>query len=185
MWPLITLSIISLAVIIDRIFFLIRFKLNSDTFQNARFIMHLSQNKLKEAFQIIQATKDPILRAAFESDTNNKNSFLISYQYNASKLLRSIRRGLGILDTAITLAPLLGLLGTVLGLVNAFSSLGVNQISAPIAITGGISEALLATGYGLATAIVCLIPFNILSDLEIKVRELLEEVGSAIEKTLE
>ena len=184
MWPLLILSIISMAVIIDRIIFYIKFVIQSDNFQTSRFILQITENKTNEAFQIIQSTKDPVLRAAFESDINSKNSFQISFQHNAANLLASIRRGLGVLDTAITLAPLLGLLGTVIGLINAFSSLGINQISAPVAITGGISEALLATAYGLAIAIICLIPFNLISELENKIREKLEEVGTAIEKVL-
>ena len=68
-------------------------------------------------------------------------------------------RGLWILDTAVTLAPLLGLLGTIIGMFNAFQILG-NPDTAPTAITGHVAEALVATATGLAIAIVGLVFFN-------------------------
>ncbi len=71
-------------------------------------------------------------------------------------------RSLWVLDTIITLAPLLGLFGTILGMFNAFSVLGDGQ-SAAMEITGGIAEALLATASGLVVAMVGLIFFNSLN----------------------
>lgn len=183
-WPLLALSIISLSVILERFFFYLKFKFQKNSFQHERFIKLISANQLKDAFQLIQSSKDPLLKSVFESDLTNKTSFQISFHHHATLLLNSIKRGQGIIDTAITLAPLLGLLGTVIGLINAFSSIGADQITAPIAITGGISEALLATAYGLAIAIVCLIPFNILVNLESRTKEELEELGTAIESHL-
>lgn len=68
-------------------------------------------------------------------------------------------RGLWILDTTVTMAPLLGLLGTIIGMFNAFQILG-NPDTAPTAITGHVAEALVATATGLAIAIVGLVLFN-------------------------
>ena len=184
MWPLLLISVISLSVAIERLIFAIRFKLQRDVFQEQRFLTLISTKKIQDAFQLIQSSQDPLLKAIFESDTSSKNSFQISFQREAKNLINYAKRGLPILDTAITLAPLLGLLGTVLGLINAFSSIGADQITAPIAITGGISEALLATAYGLGVAIVSLIPFNLISDIELKLTEQLEQLGSAIELNL-
>ena len=70
-----------------------------------------------------------------------------------------IDRSLWMLDTIVTLAPLLGLLGTIIGMFNAFQILG-NAGSAPTQITGGVAEALVATASGLFIAIVGLVCFN-------------------------
>jgi biopolymer transport protein ExbB len=73
----------------------------------------------------------------------------------------SIDRSLWMLDTAVTLSPLLGLLGTIIGMFNAFQVLG-NPGTAPTEITGGVAEALIATAAGLLIAIVGLVFFNAL-----------------------
>ncbi len=74
-----------------------------------------------------------------------------------------IDRYLWILDTIVTMAPLLGLLGTILGMFNAFQILG-DAGSAPTKVTGGVAEALLATAFGLVIAIIGLFFFNALNN---------------------
>jgi biopolymer transport protein ExbB len=86
---------------------------------------------------------------------------------------RMLNRRLIVLDTIVTLAPLLGLLGTVLGMISAFKIISVSGTSHPAGITGGVAEALIATATGLAIAIFCLIGYNWCRD---KVRQVLEEI---------
>ncbi|OIQ94503.1 biopolymer transport protein ExbB [mine drainage metagenome] len=74
-----------------------------------------------------------------------------------------IDRGVWLLDTIVTLAPLLGLLGTIIGMFNAFQILG-QAGSAPTQVTGGIAEALVATAFGLLIAILGLVAFNNLTE---------------------
>ena len=83
-------------------------------------------------------------------------------------------RHLGVLDTIITIAPLLGLLGTVTGMIKSFNVVGSAQgLNNPNAITGGVAEALLATATGLAIAIVTLIGYNYLTE---KVKEIIADM---------
>ena len=84
-----------------------------------------------------------------------------------------LNRRLTVLDTIVTLAPLLGLLGTVLGMISAFHIISVSGTSHPAGITGGVAEALITTGTGLAIAIFTLIGYNWCRD---KVRHVTEEV---------
>ncbi len=86
---------------------------------------------------------------------------------------RALNRRLIVLDTVVTLAPLLGLLGTVLGMISAFRIISVNGTDHPAGITGGVAEALIATASGLAIAIVCLIGYNWCRD---KVRQVTDEI---------
>ena len=88
------------------------------------------------------------------------------------------------LDTIITLAPLLGLLGTVTGLIRSFGLLGAQELDAPAAITGGIAEALIATAFGLAIAIVALIPFNYLNARLEEARHEIEDASTHLELLL-
>jgi biopolymer transport protein ExbB len=89
-----------------------------------------------------------------------------------------------VLDTVITLAPLLGLLGTVTGLIKAFGLLGDQELAAPAALTGGIAEALIATAFGLVIAVVALVPFNYLNAKLEAARLELEDTGSQVELIL-
>jgi flagellar motor component MotA len=85
-----------------------------------------------------------------------------------------------VLDTVITLAPLLGLLGTVTGMMGSFSIIG-GEFSAPGAITGGIAEALIATAFGLGIAITALLPFNFLNSRLDEARHEIESAATQLE----
>jgi biopolymer transport protein ExbB len=74
--------------------------------------------------------------------------------------LSLMRRGLPALDTIITLAPLLGLLGTIIGLINSFNIMAISGLCEPHAVTGGVAEALVCTATGITVAVVTIIPYN-------------------------
>jgi len=89
-------------------------------------------------------------------------------------------RFLTVMDTLVTLAPLLGLLGTVTGLMRAFLSVGSAELSVT-AVTGGIGEALIATACGLGIAIFSLIPFNFFTAKVGRLQFELETAASNVE----
>lgn len=76
--------------------------------------------------------------------------------------IERMKRGLDILDTIITMAPLLGILGTVLGIIDSFDLLGHSGIEDPKAVSGGIAQALITTAAGLTVALMTMVPFNYL-----------------------
>lgn len=88
------------------------------------------------------------------------------------------------LDTAITLSPLLGLLGTVTGMIAAFGVLSTTGMNQPNAITGGVAEAMIATAVGLGIAIATLAPCNYFSAKVERAAEAMERCGSCIEQAL-
>jgi biopolymer transport protein ExbB len=78
----------------------------------------------------------------------------------ASDEIKRMRRYLGVLDTMITVAPLLGIFGTVIGIIMSFELLGAGGIEHPQAVTAGIAQALITTASGLGIAILSVFPYN-------------------------
>lgn len=97
---------------------------------------------------------------------------------------RVLNKRLAVLDTIVTLAPLLGLLGTVLGMISSFRIISVSGTSHPAGITGGVAQALIATASGLAIAIFSLIGYNWCRDKLRQVNEEIELRGTQLEHLL-
>jgi biopolymer transport protein ExbB len=131
-----------------------------------------------------RSATDPVARSLAHALEHREQSFAGAMLRSANLELKRFNRGLSVLDTAVTLAPLLGLLGTVTGMIHAFGLLGGHELEAPAAITGGIAEALIATAFGLSIAIVALVPFNYLNATLEEVRHDLEDAASRIELLL-
>ena len=92
-----------------------------------------------------------------------------------------LKKRLTILDTIITLAPLLGLLGTITGMISSFGIMSEAGLGQPHAVTGGVAEALIATAAGLLIAILSLVPYNYFSNRAERELEEIEYYGSRLE----
>jgi biopolymer transport protein ExbB len=97
-----------------------------------------------------------ILAEGLKYSYNNSHSLENVLSGAASLAVADLRERLGFLDTIVTLAPLLGLLGTVIGMISSFSIMNV-RTGQPLAITGGVGEALVATATGLCVAVLALV----------------------------
>jgi biopolymer transport protein ExbB len=184
MWPLLILSIVSLTVILERIAFLISVSANRNPFLVDEILSEVERGNMKAAIALGHATKDCVGRPLIDALTHRNTSFTAALLHAASIELKHFNRGLSILDTTITLAPLLGLLGTVTGMIHAFGLLDTQELSAPVAITGGIAQALIATAFGLSIAILALIPFNFLNSRAEQARHEIEDAGTRLELLL-
>ena len=105
-------------------------------------------------------------------------------QVQAGEELERAGRFLPVLDTTITLAPLLGLLGTVTGIMKAFQVVGESDLAIK-GVSGGISEALIATACGLAIAIISLLPFNYFQRRAARLRFEIETNATNLELMIE
>lgn len=103
----------------------------------------------RDAKELGELLATPMRRARNYMALENRLQDVIGY------VDERLKRGLGWLSMIVTMAPLLGLLGTVLGMIRAFAVVG-GDIGAPTVITGGVSEALIATATGLTVAIIAL-----------------------------
>ena len=98
--------------------------------------------------------------------------------------LANMKRGMSALETIITLAPLLGLLGTIIGMIDSFGIMADQGIGQPHAVTGGVAEALICTAAGVFVAVLALVPYNyFLSRIE-QQTELIEYYATRIESAL-
>jgi biopolymer transport protein ExbB len=181
MWPLLALSVVVLSVVIERFLFILIERKNRDERLVGEILAQIEKGHLDQASRIGGESKDFVARALTYALAHREKSFSEAMLRAANWELKRFHRGLTFLDTAITLAPLLGLLGTVTGMIRSFDMLGGSELGAPSAITGGIAEALIATAYGLGIAITGLLPFNYLNSREEEARLEMQDAASHIE----
>lgn len=93
---------------------------------------------------------------------------------------RTLSRGLWILETIVTAAPLMGLLGTITGMMQAFKVIGGSGLVAPTQVTSGVAEALIATALGLLIAIFALFGFNFFARVQSQALDRMERLGSRL-----
>jgi biopolymer transport protein ExbB len=98
----------------------------------------------------------------------------------AQLIEKALSRGLWVLETVVTAAPLLGLLGTIAGMMNAFSIISGKGLVEPAAITGGVAQALIATAMGICIALVALFVFNFFSRLQSQTLDEMERLGTRL-----
>jgi len=159
MWPILATFFLALCTILDRSIWWLRLKssLNLITQKNAHEA--IGTGNFTTAWKLTENSSDPYLQNLTEGMTHAHTSMLAAMQLHATHLIEKAEARMWVISTLITLAPLLGLLGTVVGIMGSFSSIGGDQLAAS-KVSGGISEALIATAAGIAIAILCLLPYN-------------------------
>jgi biopolymer transport protein ExbB len=159
MWPILAVSITAIAVVLERIFWWLFRWMRRDPKRIEKVFTAIETGDIAEASRLSRGSRDPVLRMIWNGLNHQHASLQGALQVAAGIEIKRAGRFLVVMDTLVTLAPLLGLLGTITGLMRSFSFLG-NEELAVQAVTGGIAEALIATAAGLGIAIFSLIPFN-------------------------
>lgn len=181
MWPILVASLVALTVVIERMVFVIMVKIHRQPKRVSEILMQVERGDFDGALKTGTGCRDYVARTVTYALEHRDKSVSDALLRAANWELKRFNRGLTVLDTIITLAPLLGLLGTVTGMIHSFSLLGGEELGAPQAITGGIAEALIATAAGLGVAILALIPFNYLNSQLEEARHDLEDAASHLE----
>lgn len=177
MWPILITGIVAVAVVGERIFWWWRESQKRDPQTLEKLFAALENGDFREASRLSKDSKDPIIRMIWHGMNHFHSSMVGALQVAAGAEMQKAGRFLTVMDTLVTLAPLLGLLGTVSGIFRTFLSIGSATVEGATGqITGGIGEALIATMCGLAIAILALIPFNYFTR---KVAQLQFELESA------
>lgn len=160
MWPLLICSVIALAVIMERTFFWIRESTRRDPRLVDEVLALAERDQYDEIRQRVQGKRDYVVRVLISGILHRSFSLTTAMEMAAENELRRMRRGLSVLDTLVTLSPMLGILGTVTGIIKAFDLLGTSGFQDPRVVTVGVAEALMTTAAGLVIALPCLVAYN-------------------------
>jgi biopolymer transport protein ExbB len=185
MLPLLGLSILAIALILERLLFWFRLVRRQD--KVVRDVLALYRRSTKAAIQKLQQNSDlPIARiflAALELDYATPDDFRLALESAAQAEIPLLKRFNTVFETVIGVSPLLGLLGTILGLITAFASLRIGDLGggASVNVSAGISEALVSTASGLIVAIVTLLFANLFRGLYQRQIALIQEYGGQLE----
>ncbi|MBD2652826.1 MotA/TolQ/ExbB proton channel family protein [Synechocystis sp. FACHB-383] len=185
MWPLILLSVLSVSTIIERLWFWGQILLKSS--QTASRILDTAARDWDTAIRVAQDNRRfPIakyLLAPLRLPHPDPEVFHLALESAADDQLALMRRGDKILEAIIALAPLLGLLGTVLGLIQSLSSIQISDLgtASTAGVTLGIGESLISTATGLIVAIVSLAFYRLFQGLWFNQMRVFRKAGSELE----
>jgi len=181
MWPLLICSFVSLTVVIERAMFWVMLRRRSNgTLLNE--IMALCESGDWEAIRLRTAgTRDYAIKVIITGILHRDFSMTKAMESAAADQVKRMRRFMGVLDTMITVAPLLGIFGTVTGIIQSFEALGTTGIERPAAVTAGIAQALITTAAGLGIAIPSVILYNFFDSLCERAALRIEKYATSLE----
>ena len=185
MWPILALSVTTLACTLERARFW--FKLLSEEEPIAHQVIEAARVDLNKAAAIANNAKNlPIgrfLLAPLKLKQPTPETFRLALEAAGDKEFVRMRQGEKLLETVVAIAPLLGLLGTVTGLIATFNNLNIGNVNEnnASAAAAGIGEALITTAAGMIVAIMALVFFRIFVTLQAKQVDYFAEVGSELE----
>ncbi|MFN6518484.1 MAG: MotA/TolQ/ExbB proton channel family protein [Nostoc sp. CreGUA01] len=186
MWPLLGFSVLGVALIIERMRFWIRINKRQNRVVRDVLNLYRLDNVVGAMDKLRQNADLPLARiflAALELEEPNPEEFRLALESESQAEIPVLKRFQNIFETIISLAPLLGLLGTVLGLIASFASLNLGDVggSKTAGVTSGISEALVSTASGLIVAIFILLFANTFRGLYQRQIALIQEYGGQLE----
>ncbi len=184
MWPILITSIVAVTVLLERIVFWVRQSNLRESAKVEKTFTAVESGDVKGASAIARTSQDPRLRTIWHGLNHSHSTMQSALQVASGLELQRASRFLGVMDTIITLAPLLGLLGTVTGIMGAFNAVGQNGLD-PASVSSGIGEALIATACGLSIAMGTLIPYNFFTARVERLKFELETASTNLEVMIE
>jgi biopolymer transport protein ExbB len=160
MYPLLACSLVSLTVIVERALFWVQEKRRADDLLVNEVLELARLQKYEEIKVRTKRAADYVVKVLVCGLVHREYSLSKAMEMAAMEEIKRMKRYLPVLDTLITAAPLLGILGTVIGIIHSFDMLGTAGIHEPQAVTTGIAQALITTAAGLFIAIFTLFPYN-------------------------
>ena len=185
MWPILIVSFVGVTVAIERSLFIWRETSSREPEVVEKMLEHVEQGDVESAIALGKKSKDYLARILCYALTHRDQSLSNGFIRASNQELQRFQQGVAVLDTVITAAPLLGLLGTVTGMMRTFGEMtGGDLAAAANSMMGGIAEALIATACGIFIAILGLLPFNILNSRAEQAKHEISDVSNALELIL-
>ena len=181
MLPIILCSLVALAIILERGWFF--YQLPSAE-KADEMIALVTQGKFDDAISLSEQTPHPVLRVLASGIRSRASAPEKAMEATGVVEVSRMKRGFPSLDTIITLSPLLGLLGTIIGMIDSFGIMAIEGIGSPHAVTGGVAEALICTAGGITVAVLALIPYNYFVARTERLTEEIEHYATRYESAL-
>jgi biopolymer transport protein ExbB len=183
MYPLILCSIVLIAIIIERAILLRKAAGDGDALlEQLKVVTHNDPNsETAKATALCLAANNPIGRMFARGLKNlgrGADGIEMALEQEAANEMPALEANLPIIRTIVNIAPLLGLLGTIAGMISSFRAASEHGLSNPTAILGGISEALISTATGITLAVIGFIAYNYFANLSRKIVEDMEYYGA-------
>ncbi len=160
MIPLLICSLFAVAFIVERFVFWVRLKRFRDKKLVSRILDLCDEGKFEEAYEVGKKSKDFVVYVLLNGIAHRAYSMEGAMEAASERIIKEMSKNLMILDTLVTLSPLLGIFGTVTGIIFSFNMLGKMGIERPQVVSLGIAQALITTAFGLAIAMPTLIFYN-------------------------
>lgn len=181
MIPLLACSVVTVAIVLERGWYFLRLPAADEA---RRMIELVTHGKFSDALALNERRPHPVSRVLAAGILARDAEPEKAMEAAGIEEIRHMKRGLPALDTVITLAPLLGLLGTIIGMIDSFGIMAEQGMGQPHAVTGGVAEALICTATGIFIAVIALVPYNwFLARIE-KLTEHIEQNATRTESAL-
>jgi biopolymer transport protein ExbB len=181
-YPLLFLGVIALAIILDKGFVYWRYVRLPTALMRLLETYRFAWTDLEG--QVMSFVPGNYFGRFFRVILNNRANpawWVESRAGDEAQLIeKALSRGLWVLETIVTAAPLLGLVGTIVGMMESFKLIGGSGLVNPTGVTGGVAQALIATTLGLILALIALFAFNFFSHLQSKTMDEMERLGTCL-----
>ncbi len=181
MYPLALCSIISLTIIIERALFWIKTGMQRNQKLVDRVLELSRKGEWEGVKKAASGSNNYVVRMIVSGILHREYSMIKAMEASAADEINRMQKFMGGLDTMITIAPLMGILGTVIGIISSFDMLGTSGIENPQAVTGGIAQALITTATGLSIAIITVFPYNYFNSRIKRAAGIMEKYATSFE----
>ncbi len=181
MWPLLLCSVAVFTVIIERILFWISLKQRRERELMDEVLSLAESGNWDLIREKTAGCRDHVIRVLAVGILHRDYDMGRAMEAEAEQMVQDMNKYMSVLDTMITVAPLLGILGTVLGIISSFKMVGVSGIADPKMVTGGIAQALITTAAGLTISIIAVVPYNYFNTRINRVVYVMEKYATSLE----